>query len=436
MADDDPRVERSLLISVIEGSLHAVMLGAAESYLGALAVELGHGPLNQAWLATVPLALASISQLCSGSLSRLWGRKWVTVVGAVAQAFSMGGLALIALGGYRGLVAFLVAKCAFFVAGGILTPTWNSWITALTANVSRERYFGRRSAINQVCVFFAFLAAGYYLQSTAGSLTSFATLCGVGLVARLASSFALAMHTDVADEASRLGDLTAVQRCVGAFRNSQFRVATYMAVLMFGATVSTPFFTPYMLRQLGMDYATFASMSATSLATKALFFPVSHRIAARLGLKKLLVAAGIGVAVVPLSWAVSARLEWLIWVHILSGASWAALEYSSFQLMMRDTPAEYRTEFFSLANSFSGVLQVIGSWIGGMLLREQVLNYTQIFAVSGALRALALGLLLLQLPRLRMPRRLVRLPMRLVTVRPSAGTIDRPILPAVEAEDE
>lgn len=436
MSDAESRVQRSLVISVVEGSLHAVMLGAAESYLGALAVELGHGPLNQAWLATVPLALSSISQLASGSLARLWGRKWVTVAGAFGQGLSMGGLALIALGGYRGLGAFLLAKSAFFIFGGILTPTWNSWITALTANVSRERYFGRRSTINQTCVFLAFLAAGYTLHGTGGDLATFALLCGVGLVARVASSIALAMHTDVDDAALQLGSLSAWQRCVGAYRHSQFRVATYLAFMMFGATISTPFFTPYMLRELGMDYALFASLSATSLASKALFFPMSHRFAARLGLSKLLVLAGVGVALVPICWSMGTRLEWLLWVHILSGASWAALEYSSFQLMMRDTPAEYRTEFFSLANSSSGVLQVIASWIGGTLLRDNVLTYTQIFTVSGVLRAIPLCFLLFQLSRLRIPRRLVPLPMRPMTVRPSAGTVERPILPAVDTDEE
>ncbi len=435
VSDEEVRVQRSLTISVVEGSLNAIMLGAAESYLGALAVELGHGPLNQAWLATIPLALASISQLASGPLARIWGRKRVTVASSLGQGLAMGGLAMIALGGYRGLGVFLIAKCAFFVAGGIPTPTWNAWITALTANVSREKYFGRRSAINQVCVFFSFLGAGYYLQKTAGDLTTFATLCGVGLAARLASGVALGMQIDMPDDESQLGPISAWRRILGAYRQSKFRVATYMAFMMFGATVSTPFFTPYMLRELGMDYGTFAAMSATSLASKALFFPVSHRFAARMGLRKLLVAAGVGVALVPICWAVSARLEWLLWVHILSGASWAALEYASFQLLMGDTRAEYRTEFFSLANSLSGLLQVSGSWIGGTLLRENLLTYTQIFMLSGTLRAIPLGLLLFELPRLRMPRRLLRLPTRPMAVRPSAGTVERPILPAAETED-
>lgn len=435
MSAEEVRVQRSLVISVVEGSLNAIMLGAAESYLGALAVELGHGPLSQAWLATVPLAFASLSQLASGPLARWFGRKPVTVAAAFGQGLAMGGLALIALGGYRELGVFLAAKAAFFVAGGILTPPWNSWITALTANVSREKYFGRRAAINQTCVFFAFLAAGHYLQSTHGNLTSFATLCGVGLLARLASSLALGMQVDVPDAATSLGPLSTWQRCVGAYRHGRFRVATYMAFMMFGATVSTPFFTPYMLRELDMDYATFASMSATSLASKALFFRVSHRFAARLGLSRVLILAGLGVSLVPIFWAVSPRYEWLLWVHVLSGASWAALEYASFQLLIGDTPAEYRTEFFSLTNSLSGLLQVVGAWIGGVLLRDGVLSYTQIFVASGLLRAIPLTFLLIQLPRLRLPRRLLRLPTRPLAVRPSAGTVDRPILPAAESED-
>lgn len=106
MSNEEARVQRSLVISVVEGSLNAVMLGAAESYLGALAVELGHGPLSQAWLATIPLACASISQLASGPLARVWGRKLITVAAAFGQGLAMGGLAWIALGATKGSASF------------------------------------------------------------------------------------------------------------------------------------------------------------------------------------------------------------------------------------------------------------------------------------------------------------------------------------------
>src|SRR5690606_826242 len=124
----------------------------------------------------------------------------------------------------------------------------------------------------------------------------------------------------------------------------------------------------------------------------------------------------------------------LFFVHVFSGAVWAGLEYSSFQLLMQDIRAELRTEFFSIANSMSGVLQVIGALIGGALLRSHWLSYAEIFVLSGVLRAIPLSVLLFQLPKLRLPGRLRRVPTRLMTVRPSAGALQRPILPAIENE--
>lgn len=431
LSDEQLRSDRSLKLSILEGSLHAVMLGGAESYLGALAVELGHGPINQAALATIPLALAAFVQLGSGVLARRWGRKRVTIVGAAAQAVAMGALALIALFEARDLWTFLAAKCAFFVAGGVITPTWNSWITALSGHVDRQRYFGFRSAINQVCVLFSFLGAGQLLHQSHGGLGTFALLCTIGLAARFASSVVLSSHLDLPEAKSSVPQLRALARCAEAVKQSNFKVATYMAFMMFGATISTPFFTPYMLRELKMDYATFTWLSATSVLVKALVFPVYHRVAAKLGLARLLVLAGVGVSIVPVFWALGSSYPWLVVTHVLSGAAWAALEFASFQIMMRDTHAEYRTEFFSLANSLSGTLQVLGSWIGGMLLRDAVLTYTEIFALSGLLRIIPLSVLVFQLPRLRIPRKLLRVPTRIMSVRPSSGTIERPILPAV-----
>ena len=428
------RIRRALTISVVEGSLHALMLGAAESYFGALAVELGHDPRALALLATVPLLMAAVSQLASSGLARRFGRKTIAVGGAVAQALSLAAIALVAHDEMRALTPLLLGKTAFYVAGGIMTPAWNAWITALTSGVSRSHYFGRRSAISQAWVFVAFLAAGYALKWTAADLHTFVVLVLVGLVARLASALALAMQADVEEPPDELASWSAWRRCTAAVRQGPLRVATYLALLMFGCTISTPFFTPYMLRELKMDYGAFALLSATSLLCKAIVFPIFHRLAMHHGLPRMLLVSGTGIAVVPVLWAMSSHYGWLFFVHVFSGAVWAGLEYSSFQLLMQDIRAELRTEFFSIANSMSGVLQVIGALIGGALLRSHWLSYAEIFVLSGVLRAIPLSVLLFQLPKLRLPGRLRRVPTRLMTVRPSAGALQRPILPAIENE--
>src|SRR5690606_2448761 len=155
---------------------------------------------------------------------------------------------------------------------------------------------------NQVCVLFSFLGAGQLLHRTHGGWGTFAALCTIGLVARLGSSLVLGSQIDIPEPPSSLPHLRAVARCVEAVKHSNFKVATYMAFMMVGATISTPFFTRYMLRELKMDYGTFTWLSATSVLIKALLFPVYGRVAVKIGLARLLVGAGVGVSLVPIFW--------------------------------------------------------------------------------------------------------------------------------------
>lgn len=420
-------VRRALSISVVEGSLHAVMLGVSETYLGAFAVELGHGAERLALLATLPLALGALAQLSSGALTRVLGRKRLAVIGALCQAVCHLGLIGIAASADDRLAPLLGVKILFWISGSIMAPAWGDWIAALTEGVSRERYFARRSAIVHLCLVVAFAAAGVGLYMTAGNeLSTYAVLFAVGAAARLASALALALQDDPSPPAAPMA--SPLTRTRAALREGRFRVVGYLGLLMFGASVSIPFFTPYMLTELELDYGTFAALSGVSILSKALVFPLFRRIARALGLPRLLLLSGVGVASVPLLWTLSPELGPLVIVHIVSGVAWAGLEFSSFQILMAEIRPELRTEFFSLNNSFSGMLQVAGSVGGGWLLREGGLAYVDVFLVSAVLRVLPLFLLLRALPRMRLPKRLLRIPMRLFSVRPSAGAAQRPIL--------
>ena len=80
-------VRRALRFSVMDGACYAIMMGTAESYLGALAVELGHGPTHQALLTTVPILSGALCQLAAVPLARaVGGRKSLVVLGAAIQA--------------------------------------------------------------------------------------------------------------------------------------------------------------------------------------------------------------------------------------------------------------------------------------------------------------------------------------------------------------
>src|SRR5689334_8356846 len=96
------KVDRALRMSNADGCLYALMLGASESYFGAMAVELGHRDTSLAFLLTVPMLFGSAAQLLAGPLTALLGaRKRLVVAGATLQTFSMLGMYLIAAQGVR-----------------------------------------------------------------------------------------------------------------------------------------------------------------------------------------------------------------------------------------------------------------------------------------------------------------------------------------------
>jgi MFS family permease len=395
-------------MSVLEGSLHAVMVGVAESYLGAFAVELGHGPRAQGLLATLPLVLGALCQLFSPLLcARLGSRKRAAVAGALGQTLSMAALVLIALAESQSFSALLGARVGFWVSGGLMAPAWNAWMADLTLHTDRSRYFALRSAINHVALLLAFGGAGWALYQAGLQLMScYVALFVIAFLARLASVGTLMLQADVEPLTPRVYDDVLWPRLGHALSRSRVRVALYLACLAFGTQISAPFFTPYMLRELALDYKAFAGLCALSILAKALTFPCCHVLAERIGQRGVLRWGGVGVALIPIVWAWSSEMPALIVAHVLGGAVWAAVEYASYQLLLDSAPAELTAEFFSLSSALTGVAQVAGAMCGGLLLGAPHFDYHALFWLSAVLRSLPLALLFLTFRREQLPLQL------------------------------
>lgn len=422
------QVHRALRLSLGEAMFHAVMLGLSESWLGALAVALGHGPLALALLATVPLLVGALAQLASPFLeTHLGGRKRLVVAGAVLQAFAQIGFVWIAGSGESRLLPLLGIKTVFWASGAVIAPAWGAWMGTLTEHVSRARYFAVRSSLSETALLLAFGGAGIWLHGAdpLDSLGRFTAMFAVALVARTVSASFLVGQWDPGGGPSGASE-PVLTRVRAAATSSRWRVAIYLGVMWFGGHVAIPFFTPYMLRVLQLDFGTFAFLLALSILAKAVSFPLCHRIADRIGLRQLLVVAGIGVAALPLWWAAFDSLAMLVIVQLLGGVAWAGLEYASFQLLLQSSSAEHRLEFLSLASSLSGVMQLAGALTGSALLSG--IGYEGLFVASAILRGVALGVLIVAVRPLDFAARLPRVFVRLLGTRPTAGAIRTAVL--------
>jgi predicted MFS family arabinose efflux permease len=247
----------------------------------------------------------------------------------------------------------------------------------------------------------------------------------VALIARIVSALFIVAQWDPGGAAADVST-SARRRVSAAAKSSRWRTAVYIGVMMFGGHVAIPFFTPYMLRVLQLDFGEFALLLALSIFAKAVSFPLCHRIADRIGLRRLLILSGTGVAALPLVWAAYDGFAVLVAVQLVGGATWAGLEYASFQLLLQSSRAEHRLEFLSLASSLSGALQLAGALTGSALLGG--IGYEGLFVASALLRGVALGVLVVAVRPREFAARLPRVFVRLLGTRPNAGAIRAAVL--------
>jgi MFS family permease len=407
------------------------MVGVCESYLGALAVELGHRDAALALLVTLPLVCGALAQLLSAPLVRLVGsRRRFVVMGASLQALTHLAFFAIASTNERRLFPLLLATIAYWIFAMAIAPAWNTWMAVLTEGVGRARYFAFRSLMINLVLLGAFMTAGFVLEhgrARGDALRAFAALHLVALCARLGSAWMLSMKHDPtpspSPEAKEVGS-----RLVLALRDGSFRVPLFIAALMFGAQIAIPFFTPYMLRTLHLDFVYFAWLTAASILAKALSFPLWRHAAQRGGQKLVLVASSAAVALVPLLWARADGLEALFVIQALSGVAWGGYEFASLQILLHQAPKALGVEYFSLASTLSGTAQVLGSLVGSALLARGGLDYRDVFVASAFGRGLSLLLLVPTVAALPTIRSMPRLFLRVLSVRPGSGIVRAPIM--------
>lgn len=424
------QTRRSLRLSVLDGALYAVMLGTSESYLGAFAVALGHDSQALAILSTLPMVVGAFAQLLAGTVVRaLGGHKRLVAAAAALQALAHLGFIAIALTSESALLPLLVTKVLFWTGASIGAPAWSAWMAKLTARVPRERYFARRSLILNVVLLVSFLAAGGVLElgrASERTLPAFALLFAAALVARALSATALALKHDPGGDIA--GALTVVTRAREAFRVPGARIAVVLALLHLGTYVSAPFYTPFMLQRLEMGYLEFSLLTAVSILAKALSFLLWRHASRRFGLLFVLVAGVSGATTLALMWALHPSFGMILGAQALGGLSWGAVEFASFQLLLKTTRDDLRVEFFSLSNCLTGAAQLAGALTGGALLERGLLDYQPLFLISSAGRALSLLALFGAPAALLVVKPTAALVTRMLSVRPSAGAVARPLV--------
>ncbi len=428
---------QDLRLSTTDAALWGVMTGIGEFYFVLFGLAVGMGETFAGLLSSLPMVTGGFIQLISPSMVRRLGshKAWV-VLCAHLQAAAFLPLVIGALVGW--MPAWLLfASVAMYWASGLASGSaWNTWITTLVPSRIRTRYFARRNRLAQLGILAGLVAGGLVLQLLKGEgadYSWFALLFGAAFLGRILSARCLAAKR----EPNPLPDnhrSVPWTEMLSARKGPAGRVLIYMLAIQVSVQFSGPYFGPYMRAELGMSYAWYMSLAATSFAGKMLALSLLSLVARAIGPRLMLWIGGVGLIPLAGLWVVSDSYAYLLPLQLFNGCMWAIYEMATMLLVFETVAARDRTSVLTAYNALHSIALAVGSISGGILLKalgEERAAYHLVFLISSCMRLAAVVLLF----RVHMPKFTpVPILLRPIAVRFSGNTDMRPILPSLPDE--
>lgn len=426
------KIKESLSISWKEGIPASMMLGVLDYYLVPYGLFLGATNRVVALLSALPHLAASVAQLWAvEAVRRAGSRLRVVVATAAAQGAVLLPMAALALADFPGRLAALVALAvAFRVLNNLCGTAWSSLVSEYLPAQRRGGYFGWRARIAGLATLAGtalggLLLAGMKPVSLAGG---FLILFTAAALLRFLSAAMLSRMTELPLTSSPGSDFTFLM-FLRRFRESNFvKFVLFVAGMLFTTSLAAPYFSVYMLRDLGLGYFTYMVIHLAAAVGSLAAFPIWGRNADVVGNARILKITGWLLPVIPLLWLVSRDPAYLMLVEFFAGFVWGGFNLCAANFIYDAVTPEKRVRCLGYFNLISGIAIFSGAMIGGFLADRLPpllgLPLMTLFLISGLARAGAVLLLTGRFKEVRESARKVssrQLFFSVVGIRPLAG---------------
>lgn len=397
----------SLRYSLLDAFFFSLMVGAGETYLPAYALNLGMSEWLTGFFSTIPIIMGALIQMITP-----WGLAWVKspkrwVLGAAAfQALTF--IPLIYFSIYpsenRILWLFCVAT-VYWGAGFAVGPTWNYWMGSLVPSEEAPKFFARRLQISQAGIILGLIAGGLALHANMrpGPFTSvFSFIFVMAFIARASSTFFIFLKKEasfkyVGEQEIRRQIRKARETIKELWSQSSYR-NFFVSLFFFQVAmyVSSPFVAPYFLKKINMNYDQYMLAQAVFFISKILAFSVASRMMKKESIHKVFLLGALGISPLPGLWFLSQDMWFVMLMQITSGFFWSLFEVGLALTFFSQIRPEQKVSLLTFYNLFSSVAIIVGSLIGGTLLKHMGATenaYYIIFVLASILRLLASALL-------------------------------------------
>ncbi|BAZ08435.1 major facilitator transporter [Calothrix sp. NIES-4071] len=407
-----PDIRTSLKALTVESIFATVFYSIISgALLSNFLLELGAGAVEIGLLGSIPQLVNLLQPAGAYLINRNNSFRWFTfnifasarllwfILVPAIWLFSSGSIT-----GYQVVQLTLVVICVTNVIEALGRAPWSGWTAILVPQKLRGRYFGFRNSLLSLTGLIVVPLLGFAVSAwPGGTLQGFGAVLILGIVFGLTSLFSQFLMADVNPQllkATGTTEETSSQLLgidTNVLKDANFlKFALYLGIWCFAVNVSAPFFNLYMLDDLGINISVVTIYNGLGAGANLLMLRVWGKLADKIGNRPLLLLIGILVAVTPVLWILTARNEisfwvWLPFLHLLTGATWAAIDLCTNNMIMGVAPLHHQSSYFGFAGAIAGVTGAIGITVGSFIAKGfGDGGLLVVFAFSGLLRLVAL----------------------------------------------
>ncbi|MEM4260600.1 MAG: MFS transporter [Candidatus Woesearchaeota archaeon] len=410
--------ERSIKYSNRDAIFTSIKAGFTESFVMPYAIAMNAGTSILVMLSSLPQLIASYLQLFSyNSLKFFKSRSRLIFITAFIQAFLW--LPILAIPfiakGNLWLLLFLIILESIF--GTFQGPVYNSILGDIIDENKRGEVLGRRNRIINLMSFTTTFIAGIILNSFKNMDSNgtfhyvffgFAILFFIAFISRLIASFYKAKIYDPPFKSIEI-KTTFFSFMKNMTKDNYGIFVIYVFLYKFAASISSPFFELYLLRDLNSGYFYFTLITVTSIVAGFLSLNFWGKLIDKYGSKKILTIAGFVQPISPFLLFLSIYIKdpayliiFLLIEEAFSGIAWSAFNLSTSSFLFDATSKKERIKYVSYYNFIIGIGFFLGAITGGVFIKIFPIWIVSaipiIYLISGLLR---LGSTILMINKVR-----------------------------------
>ncbi len=389
---DEAEIDRGLAAVTRDGmASQAMMSFTSGAFLVAFALQLGASNAVIGLLAAISPLTQLIQVPAIWLVERVQNRKAVTMVSVVAARMFLPFIAAIPFL-FDGDAAIQVLLGAFLVRwslGAIAGCSWNSWMKDLIPPGRLGTFSSRRLALATGLGIVLSLGAALFLDQWKTwyphrEIQGYSVLFIVGFLAGMLGVYFISQIPEprMVPAAEGLGRLL-----LKPFRDTNFRrLIIFLASWAFAVNLAAPFFTVYMLKQLGMPMSEVIGLTILSQIFNVLFLQIWGRFTDRFSNKSVLAVSGPLFIVCILAFTFTTMPDkhvftypLLIAIHVLMGISTAGVALATGNIDMKMAPKGMATAYVAASRMVNSLAAGIAPILGGQFadwFAERKLTWT------------------------------------------------------------